>query len=60
MRDEYTIIEEIRSLVCDVNCNEIAAHFNEDRLFNWTGVWRTEVRDRLNELEQMLNDREVR
>ena len=49
------LIAEIRDFIQDVNVNEIADHFDDDRLQNWCGAWKEAVTERVDRLEELYD-----
>lgn len=55
-RNIYSIINDLHSMVSDVNINEIASHFDNDRLMSWCGAWGRRAKELLSELEEAVDE----
>ena len=46
------LIAEMENIIADVNVEEIAAHINEESLWNWCGAWRERANELMGEIKK--------
>ncbi len=54
MKKMQNDINELEKLIEDINVNEIAAHVDQESLWNWCGAWRHAAMDALNRIKGRL------